>query len=569
MPMIKKKIKNEKGVTLVALALSVAVLIILSNVIIYNVRDNLEVGKLTKMKNDIQNLRDKVSSYYAQNGTIPAHLVYPNIDPLKTAGVISQATDTGKFLVIDLSAIENLTLNNGADFENVKSNTSLTEEEAKSNTDLYVINENSHNIFYVEGVTIDNETYYTDIEEVDTVPVDLRYIEGVKIPEGFHYAGGTKALGNIFIKNSDETETYRWIVVEKEITEIPANMEINDNEKEDFIKSVNSYGGYYKNENNNTVKYFTLEKWSPKFDEEGIYQDKNGDTAYIPKDFQVSEVPGENTIDGGLIVKDNNQNEWVWIEVPKSIYTQEAYNGGRAPENSEDYTKIESVMQAYASDYRANGYTDNFYSTEQDGFADETAYQNWKNSMLKSVYEKGGFYIGRYEVGTDTQRTSVEDTLTTPFIQRDKYPYNYVTCTEAQKLAKQLSTGEKQGSLMFGIQWDLVMKFIEVKGVKTQTQLKTDSAGWGNYYDADFMLNRGKHSIFNSDTYVLGGWNLVNNTRKTNNSKVLLTTGITDRNSTLGICDLAGNVGEWTLEKSANTVNPCVYRGGDYIERWS
>ena len=29
-----------------------------------------------------------------------------------------------------------------------------------------------------------------------------------------------------------------------------------------------------------------------------------------------------------------------------------------------------------------------------------------KNAMLKSVYENGGFYIGKYEVGTETLRTT-------------------------------------------------------------------------------------------------------------------------------------------------------------------
>lgn len=564
MPMMKKKIKNEKGVTLVSLAIAVTVLIILSNVIIYNVRDNLKVGKLTEMQNDIENLRDKVSSYYAQNGEIPAKVVYPNIQHLRIAGVISEAVDTGNFLVIDLSAIDNLTLNRGLDFENIKTKTSLTGEEAQNNTDLYIINETSHNIFYVAGITIDDETYYTDNNEVDTTPVDLRYVEGVKIPEGFHYTGGTKALGNIFIKNETETEEYKWIVVENEITTVPSDVTINENEIEDFIKSVNHYQGYYKNTANTAVKYFTLEKWSPIYDKESLYEDKNGDTAYIPKHFRVSEVPGENIIAQGLVVKDNNQNEWVWIEVPKSIYTNTAYNRGTAPTNSEDYTKIESVMQAYASDYRQEGWTDTFDSTEQHEFADSTAYDNWKKTMLKSVYEKGGFYIGRYEVGTSTPRYTKDDALTTPLIQRDKYPYNFVTCSQAQNLAKQLSVGEKQASLMFGIQWDLVMKFIETKGAKSQDELKVDSSNWGNYSNISFNVRR-EQGFYTISPETKNSWEKANNYIKPNSS-VLLTTGATDRNGVLGIYDLAGSVWEWTLEKTNNTSYPCASRGGSYTK---
>ena len=174
----------------------------------------------------------------------------------------------------------------------------------------------------------------------------------------------------------------------------------------------------------------------------------------------------EGTIDTGLIMTDSKYNEWVWIEVPKSIYSNTTYNSGTAPTSSVDYDKIESVMQMYASDYRQSNWTDTFKSTEQHGFAEETDYDKWKNSMLKSVYENGGFYIGRYEVGITDARMESSTELPTPFIQRDKYPYIYITCSQAQTLAKQLKTGERTSSLMFGIQWDLVLKFIKEKEKK-------------------------------------------------------------------------------------------------------
>ena len=181
--------------------------------------------------------------------------------------------------------------------------------------------------------------------------------------------------------------------------------------------------------------------------------------------------------------------------------------------------------------------------------------------MLESVFINGGFYIGRYEVGTDTARTSSSADLTTPLIQRDKYPYNRITCSQAQTLAKQLSIGGKTSSLMFGIQWDLVLKYIETKGGKTQNQLKTDSKTWGNYKEATFSITRGE--------YLSGStWNTVTSyTKPASNSRgVLLTTGATDRNSVLGIYDLAGNVDEWTLEYSSQFSGsiryPCTIRGG-------
>jgi len=42
----------------------------------------------------------------------------------------------------------------------------------------------------------------------------------------------------------------------------------------------------------------------------------------------------------GIIIKDSNNNEWVWIEVPKSIYT--------TAKSNTDYGNIEKDMQTYS-----------------------------------------------------------------------------------------------------------------------------------------------------------------------------------------------------------------------------
>ncbi len=274
---------------------------------------------------------------------------------------------------------------------------------------------------------------------------------------------------------------------------------------------------------------------------------------FLPEGAQ--KIEGTD-LDTGLVIKDKNQNEWVWIEVPKSIYSEGTTSG--------DYTAIETAMQSYASDYRVSGWTDTFYSTEQHGFANEIEYNNHKNNMLKSIFENGGFYIGRYETGSNTPRFLVSDSLTKPVIQRDVYPYNWVTCRQAQEKAIELATGGKTSSLLFGIQWDLVMKFMEEKGAKTQEELKTNSESWGNYKNVTFETTRGLYTTAPSTS---GSWNPVSGTNqytKPASTGVLLTTGATDRNSVLGIYDLAGNIWEWTLEKSSNNSSPCADRGGDY-----
>ena len=266
----------------------------------------------------------------------------------------------------------------------------------------------------------------------------------------------------------------------------------------------------------------------------------------------------ERDLNKGVVIKDSNGNYWTWIEVPKSIYANTAYNGGTAPTSSTDYAKIESTMQKYAEAY-IESYTDEWYSEAQHGFASAEEYNNHKNTMLKSVYENGGFYIGKYEVGTETLRTTEDAPLTTAVIKEGAYPYNYVTNKQAQEKSKELATGGKTSSLMFGIQWDLVLKHIENKQGKTQEELKNDSTTWGNYSNATFEITKGKYSTDDGQTFTE-----VNGTYTKPTSGVLLTTGATQRNSVLNIYDLAGNEYEWTLEKSTNTSYPSVYTGGGY-----
>ena len=202
-----KKLLNNRGITLASLAIAVIVILILTGTLIYNVKDNLRVANLREMQNDIQNLRDAVSNYYSINGSIPAKLKYTNTDNInriKDAGVINEKADTGDFYIIDLKELENLTLNYGEDYKHISDATS--EEEASQYTDIYIINEESQNIFYVEGVRVDNDWFYTDYtsEDVDEQKVNLRYVDGVKIPDGFYYVGGTKEEGIVISDNIED-----------------------------------------------------------------------------------------------------------------------------------------------------------------------------------------------------------------------------------------------------------------------------------------------------------------------------------------------------------------------------
>ena len=171
-------IKKNKGITLISLSIAVIILLIITGMILYSAKDSIDIKNLTNMQNDIANLRDKVSLYYLKYGNIPVKTEYEDISNLEKGNILG-VNDTGKFYIIELEKLEGLTLNYGEDYEIYKTNGYTYSPDL---TDIYIINEDSHNIFYVEGISIteNNETkmYYTDYTEGDTQPIELKVVEG-------------------------------------------------------------------------------------------------------------------------------------------------------------------------------------------------------------------------------------------------------------------------------------------------------------------------------------------------------------------------------------------------------
>ena len=305
----------------------------------------------------------------------------------------------------------------------------------------------------------------------------------------------------------------------------------------------------------------------------------------------------EGTIDKGLVIQDASGNEYVWVVVPKSLYNNTAYNSNNAkkPSSSTDYANIEYCLQQYTATYRKETSNSDVYYPDDKNvgwFADETAYNNLKNSMLKSVYENGGFYVGRYEAGIGTNRASKSATnsdgkytiegMPTPVTKADAYPYTYVTRTQAQNLASNVNSGDKTSSLMFGVQWDLVLAFMHNKGNIADSTLTSNSTTIGNYRDSTFQLSQTVKYAMMSDWTLSSTWNpsttptanFVDSSRNkiaqsSEGNGILVTTGTSEKNKVMNIYDIAGNVDEWTLEKKSNTDSPCADRGGDSYDTGS
>jgi len=197
----------------------------------------------------------------------------------------------------------------------------------------------------------------------------------------------------------------------------------------------------------------------------------------------------------------------------------------------------------------------------------KSEYNETKSKMLQSIKKNGGFYIGKYETGYfleegNTNYRSDDNHLSTEFkavIKQNAFPYNLVTCSQAESLAKEFATNGNTSSLLFGIQWDLTLKYLKEKGVMSVSDLTSNSTNWGNYSNSTFSLTDKNSWHFISNAWKKGLYN------KTQDNNVLLTTGAIKDFSRKNIYDLAGNVTEWTLETIEGAFisrgGACVYDG--------
>ena len=294
----------------------------------------------------------------------------------------------------------------------------------------------------------------------------------------------------------------------------------------------------------------------------------------IPEGFTPTKIEGEDSSNDGIVITDGYGNEYVWVEVPK---TEEIYQkSGLSIEDftDEEYDKIEEDLHEYTKDYRKETKCkDIYYPDSTDGwFRNEKEYNDLKHKMLKSVYQNGGFWVGRYEAGIEKWRTSYGETTVTPLSKANLYPYTFVTRTQAKVLAEQVESGSETSSLMFGVQWDLVLKYIENKNIdedsKIRDKLNSNSEKIGNYLNSTMILNRGMYMSGNNwYNYDKNLENRIKNKEKEAMKAFILTTGSSNNTRIQNIYDIAGNVWEWTLEKTDDNSNPCMHRGGGYIDK--
>ncbi len=135
----------------VIFAVIVIILVSIFITLIISINNGIKLSKVNAMYEDIDILDDKIALYYLNYGYIPVKEVVDfnnSINP----------NDNDVYYKIDTQKLDNIYLNYGR--KNI------------SNNDFYIINEESHTIYYFEGIEYNSKRIYT--RDINYTLVDLK-----------------------------------------------------------------------------------------------------------------------------------------------------------------------------------------------------------------------------------------------------------------------------------------------------------------------------------------------------------------------------------------------------------
>lgn len=142
---MKKGIKNQKGVTLIILVITIIIIAILAGAAIRKVDTGKDVRAYNYMCADIELLKNKILVYYNETGSVPTKGLA--LAAKEKLGNQASSRDGDKYYSIDLSQLYNVTLNYGGG--------------TLGNGDIYIVNTQSLEVYYWGGVEYEGVRYYT------------------------------------------------------------------------------------------------------------------------------------------------------------------------------------------------------------------------------------------------------------------------------------------------------------------------------------------------------------------------------------------------------------------------
>lgn len=313
----------------------------------------------------------------------------------------------------------------------------------------------------------------------------------------------------------------------------------------------------------NTATMITQDKAevNTSYAQNRTYIDGENYTAVIPAGFMVSGKTGsgdETTISKGMVLKDSDGNEFVWVPVNQAIYipgktaiptstsSVTTYYKPMSVAQSGSASSYESIVYSYngVKSYRntsntcigkssfrepslitgsADGYTWNVnkptgtnydantaYYQDTLGFSTIQEYGNYINkeytNMVNSTNNFGGFYIGRYETSANEINVDTENGNTTTKLQVQSKPgktpmsnlswYNLYLNQDSNRNSNNTyyETQSVVSSMIWGSQYDSMLNWVLVGSEKSKLQATT----YGNRTNTQALTGSYSNDVINN-----------------------------------------------------------------------
>lgn len=134
------------------LIITITIILVILFILLDTTKNTIALNKLSNMYKDIDVLEDKIAIYYLDNGIIP---IKSKIEGFKQYSV--NPNDNSNYYEIDLDKLENINLYYG--------------KKINGENDIYIINEQSHTIYYYKGIKYKKHEIYS--KELDYKNVDI------------------------------------------------------------------------------------------------------------------------------------------------------------------------------------------------------------------------------------------------------------------------------------------------------------------------------------------------------------------------------------------------------------
>ena len=163
------KIKSKRGISLVALLITILVMAILSAVVVLSAKNSVDNTNVTDFMNDLQKIQDAAQNYYMENGIYPfsENLELSQVQVLEQVGADKRAElreemelnndysedGTESYYIIDLSKIDVTQTKRGV-------------KKSGNANDVYIIAKSSGNVYYLDGLETKDNTYFSITPDV-------------------------------------------------------------------------------------------------------------------------------------------------------------------------------------------------------------------------------------------------------------------------------------------------------------------------------------------------------------------------------------------------------------------